>query len=148
MNTLLDELRLAAGEDLRVTADTLFVELSDGRTITAPLAWFPRLQHERSHWRFIGRGEGIHWPDLDEDISVEGLVLGKPSGETSRPLRAGWKNAGSVQKGSAGVPPTALARNRGRQKSQDQFHVIARTQRLNGRDDFRRLGFHLWPAVR
>ena len=67
---------------MKVTADTLLVELSDGRTITAPLAWFPRLQHgtakERSHWRFIGRGEGIHWPDLDEDISVEGLVLGNP----------------------------------------------------------------------
>jgi hypothetical protein len=86
MNTLIDEPRLAAGEDVRVTADTLFVELSDGRTITAPLAWFPRLQHgtakERNHWRFIGRGEGIHWPGLDEDISVKGLVLGKPSGES------------------------------------------------------------------
>ena len=93
MNTLIDEPRLAAGEDVRVTADTLFVELSDGRTITAPLAWFPRLQHgtakERNHWRFIGRGEGIHWPDLDEDISVEGLVLGKPSGE-SQPSFARW----------------------------------------------------------
>lgn len=93
MNTLLDEPRLAAGEDVRVTADTLSVELSDGRTITAPLAWFPRLLHgtakERNHWRFIGRGEGIHWPDLDEDISVEGLVLGKPSGE-SQPSLARW----------------------------------------------------------
>ena len=88
MNTLLDEPRLAAGEDVRVTADALSVELSDGRTITAPLAWFPRLLHgtvkERNHWRFIGRGEGIHWPDLDEDISVEGLVLGKPSGESQQ----------------------------------------------------------------
>ena len=86
MNTLLDESRAVAGENVKVTADTLLVELSDGRTITAPLAWFPRLQHgtakERSHWRFIGRGEGIHWPDLDEDISIEGLVLGKPSGES------------------------------------------------------------------
>ena len=88
MNTLLDESRAVAGENVKVTADTLLVELSDGRTITAPLAWFPRLQHgtakERSHWRFIGRGEGIHWPDLDEDISIEGLVLGKPSGESQQ----------------------------------------------------------------
>jgi hypothetical protein len=88
MNTLIDEPRLAAGENVRVTADTLSVELSDGRTITAPLAWFPRLLHgttkERNRWRFIGRGEGLHWPDLDEDISVEGLVLGKPSGESQQ----------------------------------------------------------------
>ena len=86
MNTLVDEPRAVAGEDVKVTGDTLLVELSDGRTITAPLAWFPRLLHgttkERNNWRFIGRGEGIHWPDLDEDISVEGLVLGKPSGES------------------------------------------------------------------
>jgi hypothetical protein len=78
MNTLMDEPRAVAGEDVKVTADTLLVELSDGRTITAPLAWFPRLLRgtakERNHERFIGRGEGIRWPDLDEDISLEGLV--------------------------------------------------------------------------
>jgi len=88
MNTSVDEPRAVAGEDVKVTADTLLVELSDGRTITAPVAWFPRLLHgtnkERNNWRFIGRGEGIHWPGLDEDISVEGLVLGKPSGESQQ----------------------------------------------------------------
>jgi hypothetical protein len=93
MNTLVDEPRAVTGENVKVTTNTLLVELSDGRTITAPLAWFPRLLHgtakERNHWRFIGRGEGIHWPDLDEDISVEGLVLGKPSGE-SQPSLARW----------------------------------------------------------
>jgi Protein of unknown function (DUF3532). len=93
MNTLIDEPRVVAGEEVKVTADALLVELSDGRTITAPLAWFPRLLHgtakERNHWRFIGRGEGIHWPDLDEDISIEGLVMGKPSGE-SQPSFARW----------------------------------------------------------
>ena len=56
------------------------------RTVSVPLAWFPRLLHgrpeERSKWRLIGEGEGIHWPDLDEDISVENLILGKPSGES------------------------------------------------------------------
>ena len=54
------------------------VELADGRTISAPLGWYPRLQHgtnaERKNWRLVGRGEGIHWPDLDEDISVAGLL--------------------------------------------------------------------------
>ena len=62
------------------------VELADGRTISAPLGWYPRLQHgtnaERKNWRLVGRGEGIHWPDLDEDISVENILAGKPSGES------------------------------------------------------------------
>ncbi len=72
--------------DVTITEDTLSVELSDGRTIAAPIEWYPRLFHgsdkERNNWRLIGRGEGIHWPDLDEDISVAGLLAGKPSGET------------------------------------------------------------------
>lgn len=74
-----------------VTNDTLTVELSDGRTISVPLAWYPRLVHadqaERNNWRLVGRGQGIHWNDLDEDISVEGLLAGKPSGESQRSLR-------------------------------------------------------------
>lgn len=72
--------------DIAVTEDALTVDLADGRTISAPLAWYPRLLHgtpsERTNWRLIGAGEGIHWPDLDEDISVESLVLGRPSGES------------------------------------------------------------------
>jgi len=101
MNTLVDEPRAVTGENVKVTTNTLLVELSDGRTITAPLAWFPRLLHgtakERNHWRFIGRGEGIHWPDLDEDISVEGLVLGKPSGESQSSF-ARWLEKRGQQK--------------------------------------------------
>jgi hypothetical protein len=62
------------------------VDLRDGRTITVPLEWYPRLAHastaERANWRLIGTGEGIHWPDLDEDISIEGLLAGRPSGES------------------------------------------------------------------
>lgn len=73
-------------EKVKVTEDTLSVDLSDGRTISVPLAWFPRLLHstpeERNHWRLIGKGHGIHWEDIDEDISVEGLLAGKPSGES------------------------------------------------------------------
>ncbi|MBW1700356.1 MAG: DUF2442 domain-containing protein [Deltaproteobacteria bacterium] len=76
--------------DVSVSDDTLSVELSDGRTISVPLEWYPRLVHgspaERNNWRLIGRGEGIHWPDLDEDISVEGLLAGKPSGESQERL--------------------------------------------------------------
>jgi hypothetical protein len=74
-----------------VTDDVLMVELLDGRTITVPLIWYPRVAHgnqaERSHWRLIGEGEGIHWPDLDEDISVEGLLAGRRSGESQSSLR-------------------------------------------------------------
>jgi hypothetical protein len=72
--------------DVTVTEDTLSVDLSDGRTISVPLAWFPRLAYatpeQRKNWRLIGKGEGIHWEDIDEDISVEGLLSGKPSGES------------------------------------------------------------------
>lgn len=80
------ELKIPSAENVTVTGDTLSVDLSDGRTISVPLAWFPRLQHasaeERKHWRLIGRGQGIHWEEIDEDISVEGLLAGRPSGES------------------------------------------------------------------
>lgn len=83
MNILTAE---AKARHVVITADTLSVDLSDGRTISVPLAWYPRLLHgtpeERNNWRFIGDREGIHWPDLDEDISVENLLAGKPSGES------------------------------------------------------------------
>ncbi|MBI4179010.1 DUF2442 domain-containing protein [bacterium] len=73
-------------ENVTVTDDTISVNLSDGRTISAPLGWFPRLIHgtqkERNNWRLIGRGHGLHWEDLDEDISVENLILGQASGES------------------------------------------------------------------
>jgi hypothetical protein len=76
---------------LTLTDDTLSVELSDGRTLSVPLAWFPRLLHatpsERLDWRLIGNGEGIHWPSIDEDISVEGLIAGRPSGESAQSLK-------------------------------------------------------------
>ena len=81
----------ARAQGVSVTDDALVVELVDGRTITVPLAWYPRLVHggqaERARWRFIGEGEGIHWPDLDEDISIEGLLAGRRSGETQASLR-------------------------------------------------------------
>ena len=78
-------------EDVTVTDDTLTAELSDGRTISVPLAWYPRLEHgteaERRNWQLIGRGEGIHRPNPDEDISVKGLLAGRPSGESQRSFK-------------------------------------------------------------
>jgi hypothetical protein len=71
-----------------VAADdqTLIVSLSDGRRLVFPLDWFPRLRHgspaERNNWRLIGRGEGVHWPELDEDLSLEGFLAGRRSAES------------------------------------------------------------------
>ncbi len=77
---------LRAGEaiqDVRVSEDTLTVDLADGRTISVPLAWYPRLLHatpaQRANWEIVGAGYGIHWPDVDEDLSAEGLLRGAPA---------------------------------------------------------------------
>ena len=86
MSTSAVEMEVPFVENVTVSVDTLCVDLSDGRTISVPLSWYPRLLHatvaERKRWRLIGRGLGIHWEGLDEDISVEGLLAGKPSGES------------------------------------------------------------------
>lgn len=93
MNTFTAESGSVTATGASVTDDTLTVDLSDGRTISAPLAWYPRLLHasagERGRWRLLGQGRGLHWPDLDEDISVENLLTGRPSGE-SRKSFAEW----------------------------------------------------------
>jgi hypothetical protein len=86
MSTSAKEIEIPFVENVAVSDDTLCIDLSDGRSISVPLAWYPRLSHassaERKRWRLIGRGVGIHWHDLDEDISVEGLLAGRPSGES------------------------------------------------------------------
>src|SRR5438105_1635508 len=91
MSTLTNEFRGVAAENVSVTKDTLKVQLAAVRTVEAPLAWYPRLLHgttkQRARWRLIGGGEGIHWPDLDEDISVENILLGHPSGESPRSFK-------------------------------------------------------------
>jgi len=69
--------------DVQITDDAISVDLFDGRTITVPLTWYPRLLHakpeERANWRIAGAGYGIHWPDLDEDLSTSGLLQGAPA---------------------------------------------------------------------
>ena len=93
MSSLVIETRVAAVQHVSVTEDSLRVDLVDGRTISVPLAWYPRLLHgrpeERDNWRLIGQGEGIHWPELDEDVSVENILTGQPSGESQTSL-ARW----------------------------------------------------------
>lgn len=78
-------------QDVRVTSKVLEVVLRDGRTLSVPLEWYPRLAHgsprERRRWRLIGDGIGIHWPDLDEDISISGLLAGLPSGESPKSFK-------------------------------------------------------------
>ena len=92
MTSSLSEIAIPAATNVFVSEDTLTVDLSDARSISVPVAWYPRLAHgtpaERMDWRLIGRGEGIHWPQLDEDISVEGLIAGRPSGESQKSLAA------------------------------------------------------------
>ena len=80
-----DTLRATA---VRVTDDALIVDLADGRTVSAPLAWYPRLLQgslaERNDYQLIGSGIGIHWPELDEDISMAGILAGRPSCENKK----------------------------------------------------------------
>jgi hypothetical protein len=86
MTTLAVKIEVPNANNVIVTDDTLTVELDDGRTVSVPTAWYPRLvnasKEERNNWRLIGKGRGIHWESIDEDISVEGLLAGRPSGES------------------------------------------------------------------
>jgi hypothetical protein len=98
MNTLVIDSAASRATAVRLTEDSLVVDLADGRTVSVPLAWYPRLLHgsplERANHRFIGQGEGIHWPDLDEDISVENILAGRMSGESSKSFQR-WLEAHS-----------------------------------------------------
>jgi hypothetical protein len=77
--------------DVRIDDTRLTIQLQDGRTLTVPILWYPRLAHgtpaERSNWQIIAGGEGIHWPALDEDLSVRGLLEGRPSAESQRSFK-------------------------------------------------------------
>ena len=102
------ESREAIATRVAVSDDTLSVELADGRTIAAPIAWYPRLTHataaERNNWHFIGGGRGIHWPAIDEDISVANLLAGKPSAESQASFKkwlAGRHNSSRIRRRSS-----------------------------------------------
>lgn len=81
-------LNLPRAVNVSVTDDTLSVDLEDGRTVSVPIGWYPRLAHgapaERANVQIAGAGLDLHWPDLDEDIGVEGILLGKQSNESSQ----------------------------------------------------------------
>ncbi len=88
MLTSMIELEVPAVQGVVMTGDTMTVDLVDGRSISVPLAWYPRLVNatpqERNAWRIIGQGHGLHWEALDEDISVENLLMGNGSGESQK----------------------------------------------------------------
>jgi hypothetical protein len=119
MSSSTGEVREALASGVAVSEDTLSVELADGRTIAAPLAWYPRLAHatagEQASWRLIGGGRGIHWPAIDEDISVANLLAGQPSAESQSSFKkwlAGRAKQRSRPKRSRAEPGTAADRPR------------------------------------
>jgi len=91
MNTSATEIQEARAQNVRASADNVVVELVDGRTLTVPLAWFPRLwygsEEERGRFEIIGDGSYIHWPDLDEDLSIAGMLAGRRSRESGDSLK-------------------------------------------------------------
>lgn len=116
MSTLASELHKVRAVGVKVTEDELSVDLEDGRTLVVPLAWYPRLVHgskrQRTRWRFIGRGLGIHWPELDEDISVEGLLAGRRSGESQKSFKR-WLEMHASPRPNKRIQPTARRARRG-----------------------------------
>jgi hypothetical protein len=120
MHVSTTEVSVPEAKAITVTEDTLAVELSDGRSISVPLAWYPRLVHampqERDNWELIGNDRGIYWPDLDEDISIEGLLAGRKSGECHRSFQQ-WLEAKQEGRGLTLCELTAY--NEKRQRRSD-----------------------------
>lgn len=91
MNSLVIEVQEARAQQATVSEDSLTIDLVDGRTITVPLVWYPRLWYgtpkERGNFEIIGDGTLIHWPDLDEDLSISGILAGRRSGESPQSLK-------------------------------------------------------------
>ena len=114
MASLASERPSVRAVDVKVTEDELSVALEDGRTLVVPLAWYPRLYHsnqrQRARWRLIGRGLGIHWPEIDEDISVEGLLAGRRSGESQASLKRWLEAHASARPNKRVQPPVRRAR--------------------------------------
>lgn len=86
----------AVVRNVAVTADSIVVDLADGRSFSVPISWYPRLAHgtpgERANWELIGGGEGIHWPLLDEDVHVSNLIAGRASNESEKSISK-WLSA-------------------------------------------------------
>jgi hypothetical protein len=99
MNSLVIEVEEARAQRVSISEDSLTVDLHDGRTVIVPLSWYPRLWHgtpeERSHFEIIGEGTLIHWPLLDEDLSVSGIILGRHSAESPQSLGRWLKERGA-----------------------------------------------------
>jgi hypothetical protein len=99
MTTLILEAEPMAAS-VRVTETDLIVQLIDGRTLTVPLHWYPRLTHatdaERRNWQLLGDGYAIEWPDVDEHVGVEGLLAGRRSGESEHSLQR-WLSTRKIQ---------------------------------------------------
>jgi len=91
MNTLVIHMQDLRAQEVEVHEDTLVISLTDGRVISVPLAWFPRLWYgtptERANFEVIGDGNYIHWPDLDEDLSISGIMAGRRSKENPESLK-------------------------------------------------------------
>jgi hypothetical protein len=101
MSSLTIEIQEVQAKNVVVSEDALTVDLTDGRTIIAPLMWYPRLWYgmpeERNNFEIIGNGNYIHWPDLDEDLTVVGILAGRRSGESQKSLEK-WLSARKQQK--------------------------------------------------
>ena len=99
MSISANELVRPAATHVSVSETTIDIALSDGRSLSVPISWYPRLEHgteaERNNWRLIGSGLGIHWPDFDEDISVEALIAGRPSNESQASLSKWLESRGT-----------------------------------------------------
>jgi len=113
--------------EVEVTDAELIVTLADGRKLSVPLVWFPRLLHataeQRRQWEFLGDGEGVHWPLIDEDLSVEGLLAGRPSRSRARP-------SPSAAGGRTTPPGGRKAKKSGNQGRREQAGgAIARAKR-------------------
>ena len=104
MISLVTEIQESRAQNVTVSEDSLKVDLVDGRTIIVPLGWYPRLWHgtseERGKFEIIGDGTLIHWPDLDEDLSVSGILAGRHSGESQKSLKRWLENRNELIKQS------------------------------------------------
>jgi hypothetical protein len=112
MSSLVIEIQEASAQNVSVSEDSLTVDLVDGRTIIVPLVWYPRLWYgtpeERGNFEIIGDGTYIHWPDLDEDLSIPGLLAGRRSGESQRSLKR-WLEGRSAHSAQGFSPSPASA---------------------------------------